>query len=192
MTTSAHGYCYHWEGERAPEASTVIEQLRRCGWLPEEASWWFGWDEFRMNLPSRLAMASDLWSTADVLHLFSAHVEVRWLRRGDRRDCLLFCEAPLPGGLTGWQQSACYCVAPTQRLLWGVRQRIQQEEQRGVVQFPRTLAYAIGGEDKAAAKRAAIVVQAWAYYDQEQRLMTVRYATVGHQTPGQKEKTNGA
>jgi len=195
VTTSPRGYCYRWGGEAAPEAPTLIEQLRRCAWLPEQASWWFGWNEATLDLPSRLVEASALRSETDVLHVFSPHVEVRWLRRGERRDCLLFCEEALPASLSGWQQTACYSVVPTQRLLWGVRQRITQrkerQEQRGVVQFPRSLNYGIAGEDQSTRWTDAVVVQALAYYDLEHRLMTVRYATIGHQVPGAKEKTDG-
>lgn len=198
MTNEQQGYCYRWigtgNGDDPPQLPNLITGLREIGWLPDAASWWFGWCELEIALPGRLFTESQIPDDWDVVHLFSAYSELRWIRRGERYQAVLLAEVALPTNLTGWQLingGTPYTARTTQRLLWGNRLRLPDGEGRGIVQFPRRLDYDLAGEtDK---RDQTIIADVRAYYDVEERLQMVRYAGLYHkliELQGEKESVS--
>ena len=182
MTSEQNGYLYQWCGSDPPDLVRIGGTLQQAGLLPATASWWFGWHELAIQLPGRLHDLHTVPTTWDVVHLFSPHVEVRWLRRGDRRQVSLLTEGYLPVGLTAWQAApgqTGYTARRTTRILWGNQMNLLGETVRGVIQFPRRLDYDLA--DETAQQNQAVMAEVWAYYDNEERLQTVRYARLYHQ-----------
>ena len=198
MTNERLGCCYRWigdsNGDDPPSLPTLITVLRGVGWLPDGASWWFGWCELEIALPGRLSTTSHIPEDWDVVHLFSAQSELRWMRRGERYQAVLLTETVLPTALTGWQlinSDAPYSARTTQRILWGNRLRLPDGEGRGIVQFPRRLDYDLAGETEK--RDQTVMADVWAYYDAEERLQLVRYAGLSHKRTAllvEKEKTS--
>lgn len=182
MTAGRHGYFYGWGSAAPPSFPTLIKALRQVGWLPDAASWWFGWCELQIALPGRLTGDSAVPTDWDAVHLFSSQAELRWVRRGARWQAVLLAEGELPPDLAGWQRlNGAYSARRTQRILWGNRLRLPDGDGRGIVQFPRRLDYDIAGETERLDQ--AVVADVWAYYDAEDRLQTVRYAGLRHTQP---------
>ena len=181
MTTEPKGYLYQWHGSDPPDLVRIGGELQQAGLLPTAASWWFGWHELAIQLPGRLRDLQAVPATWDVIHLFSPSIEVRWLRRGDQRQVVLLTEQTLSATLTAWQPlpgQGGYAARPTTRILWGNRLDLLGEAVRGVIQFPRRLDYDLPDETEKLDQ--AIMAEVWAYYDDEARLQTVRYARLLH------------
>lgn len=184
MTTEARGYLYGWRGNAPPLLPAIGRELQQTGLLPAEASWWFGWHELAIQLPGRLVDLHALPATWDVIHLFSPHIELRWVERGGKHQVVLLTEQPLPSSLSAWHLSTPtpYHVRRTTRILWGNRLQLLGEETRAVVQFPRQLQYDL--PDEGANLDHPIRAEVWAYYDAEARLQTIRYARLYHDAAG--------
>ena len=183
MTAEQHGYYYQWVGSGPPDFLQIVTELQQAALLPTDASWWFGWHELAIQLPGRLQTLQAIDAAWDVIHLFSKQIEMRWLRRGNQRQALLLTEKTLPATLTMWQPlQGSYRARQTKRIFWGNRLQLPGQEARGVVQFPRVLTYDLANE--AEKLDQAIMAEVWAYYDEEERLQTVRYAQLYHKHPG--------
>lgn len=195
MTSEQNGYLYRWTGGEPPDLAYIGRELEQAGLLPREERWWFGWSELTIQLPGRLLDLNAIDTTLDVVHLFSPQVELRWILRGGRRQVALLTENLLPTTLMNWQRQrteGSYRVRATRRILWGNRLRLPGDTVRGVVQFPRPLGYDLAGEQALLAETSvradenplpAIMADVWAYYDEEARLQTVRYARIYHAAP---------
>lgn len=190
MTSERKGYLYQWRGSDPPDLVRIGRELQQVGLLPTTASWWFGWHELAIQLPGRLQDLQAVPTSWDVVHLFSPQIELRWLRRGDRRQVVLLTEQTLPATLTTWQPlpgQDGYTAQRTTRILWGNQMNLLGETVRGAIQFPRRLDYDLA--DEVGKRDQAVMAEVWAYYDDEARLQTVRYARLYHDQPGSQARS---
>ncbi len=180
MSTAETGYVFSWADGNLPPLSDTLNSLRGIGWLPEEQSWWFAWNELQILLPQRLGDLAALPTDWDELRVFSAQAELRQVRQGRGWQRLLLTETrQLPPGISGWQPFGThYRVEPSLHILWGRRLRVAGGEKRGEVLFPRPLEYDVAGET--APYDQALVADVFLYYDAEARLQAARYVRLRH------------
>lgn len=185
------GTIYRWQGMSTPSVSELLRTLRQVEWLPAKESWWFGWQEFEIQLPSILPTKLEQDETWDVLHFFSPSVECRRFRRGGSYRWLLLTEKPLPLSFSrDWKASGAYTPIASKRIMWGEKLHLPSadhskvEVSRGQVNFPRRLDYEVSDEKKNYHK--AIVADVLLYYDSAARLQTVRYQSLSHLRLGDK------
>ena len=192
MGVQQSGYMYTLE-RPVDSLPTLVSQLQgRDGWLPAAQTWWFGWCELEMRLPSCLTSVAELPTTWEVVHIFSPRLELRWFRRAQRYQALLLTETELSLGTAQWKSAGSYQVVPTQRILAGEEWQIGKQTVRGSLQFPRQLQYNVADEAKSenvadeakseGTKGQILMADVLEYYDDEQRLVTVRYSRIWRQS----------
>lgn len=182
MGAQQRGYMYALE-RPVDSLPTLVSQLqRRDGWLPAAQSWWFGWCELEMRLPGLLTSVAELPTTWEVVHLFSPRLELRWFRRAQRYQALLLTEGEVPWAGADWKAAGVFGVEPARRILVGEQWQIGEQTVRGSLQFPRQLQYHVAGEAAMNGEKSqALMAGVLEYYDEEQRLVTVRYTKIWRQ-----------